>query len=415
MSKFEIIGPNKLQGEIAVCGAKNAAMKMIAASVLIKDKVVLENVPDITDIQTIIDILTENGAQINRNEHQLTIDTTNLSDVDPDSELVKKMRGAIVLIGPYLARYGKITLSQPGGCAIGTRPVDIHLDAFKDMGVAVTEEPKSFTLNGKLHNADISFKKVSVTATENVLMASTLTEGETTIHNCACEPEIVDLANFLNGAGAQIKGAGTPTITVEGVDNLNGTNYTVMPDRIEAGTFVALAIVSKSNLKVTSCKPKDLTAYLDIIAKMGVKYESGEDFIQITDTANIIAQNIETAVYPGLPTDLQAPMGLIMTQAQGSSKISENIFENRLNYLKELAKMGANVNELSNTEAEITGPTNLTGGHIESLDLRAGATLILAGIIASGTTIIDNAEIVDRGYEKIEVRLQRIGARIKRI
>jgi len=416
MSKFEIEGPNTLEGEIEVYGAKNAAMKMIAACVLISGKVTLQNVPDILDIQTIINILVENGASIQRNGHTLEIDTTNLSEKDPDPQLVKKMRGSIVLVGPYLARFKKISIPQPGGCTIGSRPIDIHIDGFRQLGVNITENDCLFEFQtDELKGNEIHLKGISVTATENVLMAASLTNGKTTISNVAKEPEVVDLINFLNNAGAKISGIGTDTIVIDGVRKLNPINYTVIPDRIEAGTFVALAIATKSLLKITKCRTQDLEAFLSIINKMGVDFEKGEDYILVKNSNNLKEVNIETQVHPGFPTDLQAPMGLLFTQAEGQSTINEKIHENRLEYLKELKDMGANVEIVNPKTAKITGPTILRGKTVDSLDLRAGATLILAGLIANGKTVINKAEIVDRGYEKIEERLQRIGAKIKRI
>lgn len=417
MSYFEIFGPNKLNGEIEVMGAKNAAMKIIAASVLIPDKIILENVPDILDINTIINILVQNGAEITRSNHTLDINTNNLLDENPNPKLVKKMRGSIVLVGPYLARYGKISIPQPGGCAIGARPIDIHLDAFKQFGVKIDEENGIFNFNLKdyLPARTIDLKGVSVTATENILMLAVTINGTTTINNAATEPEIQDLANFLVSAGAKISGIGTNQMVIEGVTQLNPINYKTCPDRIEAGTFAALSIVTKSPLKITNCNPHDLKSFLDKVAEIGVDFEIGDDFIQLKKFENLKAIHLETAPYPGFPTDLQAPMGLIMTQANGKSTISENIFENRLNYINELALMNVNAKILDAHRAEITGPNNLSGANIESLDLRAGATMILAGLIAHGKTTISNAEIVDRGYERIEERLQKIGAKIKRI
>lgn len=415
MSKFIITGGKQLSGEIEVYGAKNAAMKMIAAAVLIKDKVVLNNVPDISDVQMIINILTSNGAEISRDGHTLKIDTTNLTDKNPDPHLVKKMRGSIVLIGPYLARFGKIKIPQPGGCAIGARPIDIHLDVFRQMGAQISETDYFYEFKASsLDSKTINLKKVSVTATENALMAAVVGNGKTNIKNSACEPEIVDLANFLNKAGAKIVGAGTKSILIEAVGSLSGLEHTVIPDRIEAGTFCALAVVTKSPLKISHCEPNHLTAFLENFSKIGVKFEKGKDFIKIINSDNLTATDIETDVYPGLATDLQAPMGLVLTQAEGESTIDETVFEKRLGYLSELEEMGVKAKIIDNHRAKIYGPTKLHGRHIESLDLRAGATMILAGLAAEGKTVISNAQLVDRGYEKIEERLQKLGAQIER-
>lgn len=417
MSQFEISGNKKLEGEIPVYGAKNAAMKMIAAAVVIKNKVTLENVPDILDIQTIIDILVKDGAKITRHGHTIEIDTSVLGKDDPDTSLVEKMRGSVVLIGPYLARYGKITIPQPGGCSIGNRPIDTHLDAFRQLDVKITETDCGFIFrtNGKIKAGSVTLKEASVTATENILMTTVTAEGQTVINNAACEPEISDLIEFLNKAGAKITGTGTKVIKITGVNQLNKVNHQVIPDRIEAGTFVALAIVTKSPLKIINCHPKHLTAYLDKVKEMGVKLKCGKDSIEIEKIPELKPVNVQTAVYPGFATDLQAPMGLILTQADGKSKLEENLFENRFGYLDQLVKMGARVEFISNREAEITGPTHLVPASVEGLDLRAGATMILAGLVARGKSTILEAEIIDRGYEKIEERLKKVGARIQRV
>lgn len=418
MSKFIINNSENLKGEISVFGAKNAAMKIIAASVLVTGKVLLDNVPDILDVQIIIDILKNNGAYVERHGHILEINTAELTGQNPDPDLVKKMRGAIVLIGPYLARFNHIRVPHPGGCVIGTRPIDVHLDAFQQMGAQIQEEENNFyalSTQG-LKSPRVTLKSQSVTATENILMAAILGSGHTILENAACEPEIADLANFLNAAGAKISGADTKTIEIMGVHALHGLNYKVMPDRIEAGTFATLAVVTKSNLKITHCHPAHLDAFFKKFDQIGVNYSLGQDWIEIKKPqGELQATNLETAVYPGFPTDLQAPLGLILTQVQGQSQITENIFENRLTYLEDLAKMGAQIEIIDSHIAKIEGPTPLRGIEIEGPDLRAGVTLLLAGLAASGQTVISNAEIVDRGYEQIETRLKRIGAKIERV
>lgn len=418
MSYFEIIGGKKLSGEIKVSGAKNAAMKIIAASVMIPGKITLENVPDILDIQTIIDILSSNGAEIIRTDHTLRIDTTNLADKNPDINKVRKMRGSIVLIGPYLNRFGQISIAQPGGCAIGTRPIDIHLDGFRQLGAEIHEEDGLFNLkNGnKKGTIEVNLTGVSVTATENmIMMAVLMNEASITLKNVAQEPEIGNLIDILNACGANITSKESDSLKIVGVAKLQPTTHTVLADRIETGTFIAMAVVTNSSLKISHCVPQHIDAFLKVIEKMGVKFSTGEDFISVTSSEDLRAMDITTEPYPGFPTDLQAPMGIIMTQAKGKSHIDEAIFENRLGYLKELEEMGAEINISDEHHAEITGPCRLKGKKVESLDLRAGATLILAGLIAEGKTTITNAEIVDRGYESIEKRLQAIGANIKRI
>ncbi len=415
MSKFEIEGLSKLSGEIPVLGAKNSALKLIAATVLIKDKVILENVPDISDIETLINILTKNGAQISRDQHTLTIDTTNLTNDDPDADLVRKFRGSIVLAGPYLARFGKVNIPQPGGCAIGSRPIDDHLNGFKQVDTNFEKIDAIYHFKReKIEGRQIKLCP-SVTATENMIMTQVLATGQTKITDVACEPQIADLANFLNEAGAKITGAGTDTIDIEGVDALHGLTYKVMPDPFEACTFICLAAATNSHFKITNCNPDHLYPFLDKLQEIGVEFVLGQDFVEVKSANNLKATDITTGFYPEFSTDMQSQTSLVLTQANGESKISEKLFENRLGYLKELEKMGAKIEILDNHTAQITGPTKLHGAHIESLDLRAGATLILAGLMAEGKTVIDNAEIVDRGYEKIEERLAKLGAKIKRI
>ncbi len=415
MSEFKIIGPATIAGEIKVLGAKNAAMKMVAASVLIPGKVVLKNVPEILDIETILEILAKNGAVITRDGHKLEIDTTNLTNASPDPAMVKKMRGSIVLMGPLLARFGQISIPQPGGCAIGCRPINIHLDIFRQFGAGIEIKDEIYTLKTDgLVGRPIHLSGISVTATENALMAAVGAEGETLITNAAQEPEIVDLANFLNFAGAKITGAGTDTIRVQ-KSQLKPVEYEVMPDKIEAATFITLGILTKGEIKVSNIRPKELILFLDKIKEMGASVEVGEDYVLVKDGAKLRAINLKTGPYPGFATDWQPLMGLLMTQAEGQSQINETVFENRLNYLNELKLMGAKVEILNNQEAKITGPTPLHGAYIESLDLRAGVTLLVAGLAAQGETNIFDAQTIDRGYEKIEERLVKVGAKIERL
>lgn len=416
MSKFIIDGPNYLKGEIAVSGAKNAALKMIAACVLIQDQVILKNVPDILDIQTIIDILVKNGAEISRDKNTLTINTSILNDNDPDTNLVKKIRGSIVLIGPYLSRFKKINIPNPGGCVIGSRPINTQLDALEQLEVRISHENGMFQLDGsQMVAGEVELREASVSATEIAILSSVMLDGQTVIKNAACEPEIMDQADFLNKCGAKISGAGTKNIIIDGVGLLHGQTHAVIPDRIETATYACLAIVTKSQLKITHCRPDHLKSFLDKISQMGVKLKTGLDYIDILHSDNLKAVDITTAVYPDFATDIQAPMGLVLTQADGKSRITEKLFENRLGYLNELQKMGADIKILNNHEAVISGPTKLHGAKLESLDLRAGATMILAGAAAEGKTEIDEAQIIDRGYEKIEEKLVKIGVNIQRI
>lgn len=425
MSKFIIEGPNSLKGEIEVYGAKNVALKLIAAAVLIKDEVVLNNVPDILDVQNMLEILKNAGAKVERRNHQLIINTSTLAQQDPDATLMEKLRASIVFIGPYIARFHEVNVPHPGGCSIGNRSIEVHLDGFRQLGVNIEHKKNIADANctdklyhfksEELYGANINLLEASCTATENLIMAAVLASGKTIINNAAREPQIVDLANFLNNAGGAVTGAGTQTIEIIGTEKLHGLDYTIMPDPIEAGTFASLAVITKSRIKITKCVPEDLRVFLDKLSEIGVEFEVGEDYIEIINSENLKAANIETAVHPGFPTDLQAPIGLVLTQAQGESRINEALFENRLGYLSELQKMGAHIELVNKHEAIISGPTNLTGAKIDSLDLRAGATLILAGLSASGETQLENAEMIDRGYEKIEERLVKLGAKIRRV
>ncbi len=425
MAKFIILGQQPLSGEIKVLGAKNAAIKMIAAACLLEGETVLENVPDILDIQKIITILEKMGVKFTRENHHLSINTRDLQPINPDSSLVAQIRASVILVGPLLARFGKITIPHPGGCLIGSRPIDLHLWALKQLGVTVTEKNGlyQFYQTAPLSKeVTISFPKISVGATENVILYACLQEQPVTIENAAIEPEIMDLIEFLKKAGVQIE-VTNRKIAIFGKSHLRGVTHRVVPDRIEAGTFIILAATTKNSLKITEICPQHLTALLGKIKEMGVGFDLGEDFIYIKkprcfdrDKPNkILAAEISTAEYPGFPTDLQPSMGVLLSQATGRSLIKENLFENRLGYLEELQKMGAKINQLGPKEAEIIGPTPLSGAKIHSLDLRAGATQLIAALAASGTTEILQAENIDRGYEKIEERLSTIGAQIRRV
>jgi len=414
IAKFVIDGGGQLKGEIRVLGAKNAAMKMMAASILIKDKVLLENVPDILDITKISEILIKMGAKIERKIHQLLIDTNTLSQTEPDPHLVKEFRASVVLIGPLLARFGQVKISHPGGDKIGRRPIDRHIKAFQDLGINVREDSGGylFQKTDKLKTL-VRFEKISVTATENILLFACGQNQPIVIENAAIEPEIIDLCQFLKKAGAKIAINGRQIIAC--ANNLKAVRHQVIPDRLEAGTYAVMAAATKSELKITQLIPQHLGAFLAKLKVIGVKFEIGPDFLYIKKPENLGATKIKTAEYPGLATDWQPSLGLLLTQAKGTSRIEENIFENRLGYLEELQKMGAKIKLINNHVAEIEGPTKLSGANIASLDIRAGATLIIAGLIAKGRTQISQAENIDRGYEKIEERLQKLGAKIRRI
>lgn len=423
MARFIIEGQHELRGTIEVLGAKNAAMKMIAACILMSGKTVLENVPDILDIQKFINILEKLNVNFKRTGHRLEIDTSLMRAKDPDKNLVGAIRASIVLVGPFLSRFGKIRLPHPGGCNIGARPIDFHIEAFKKLGVKVTENQSFFEFEYNPSNNKISplktikFPKISVGATENIILFATTQEGkQITIQNAAVEPEVIDLIEFLNKAGAKIA-VQNRTIIITGQKTLKNVEYKVIPDRIEAGTFAIMAAITDNALKIKNIQPEHLESLWGKFRQMGVEFVKGVDFLYIKKSAEsqkLKPIDITTAEYPGFPTDLQPPMGVLLTQAYGTSHIQENIFEHRLEYWHELEKMGAKIKFLNSHAVEIIGPTPFRGKKIESLDLRAGATLLIAGLLASGTTEIKHAENIDRGYEKIETRLQKIGAKIKR-
>ena len=419
MAKFKILPAKKLSGVIPVYGAKNAAIKMIAGSLLLKGETILDNIPDILDIQKIIRILEKLGVSFHRDGHRLKISTQNLRPGDPDPKLVSEIRASVVLVGPLLSRFSSVNLPHPGGCTIGQRPIDRHLQAFRHLGADVDETKGyyHFQMPETIKNrpVKVKFSEISVTATENVLLFGALQERLIEIENAALEPEVIDLIEFLKKAGVEISLNGR-RMAIRGRRNLSPVKHRVIPDRIEAGTFGILAAATKSSLKIIGLIPEHLENLLDKFQKMGVQFERGGDFLYIKKSPRLKALDIATAPFPGFPTDLQPPMGVLLTQAAGISRLKENIFSNRLEYLGELQKMGARIKISSSREAKIYGPKELNGDKIESLDLRAGATLLIAGLTAKyGETVINHAENIDRGYEKIEERLQNIGANIQRV
>lgn len=417
MAKFLIEGQQPLSGEIKVLGAKNAAIILVAAACLLDGETVLGNVPNILDIQKIITILEKLGVECSREDHGLTINTQSLKPGDPDPNLVRKIRASVILVGPLLARFGKIKIAHPGGCTIGSRPIDLHIWALKQLGVEVKEHEgiyEFFKTKDLVEPVTITFPKISVGATENTILYASLQEQRITIENAAVEPEVIDLIEFLIKAGVEIK-VEDRTVTVLGKKQLKAVSHSVIPDRIEAGTFMILSATTKNPLKITGIRPDHLQVLFEKLKEAGIEFDLGEDFVYIKKPEKISSTEITTAEYPGFPTDLQPPFGVLLTQAEGKSRIKENLFENRMGYLEELAKMGADIKLLNSMEAEISGPTPLKSAKIHSLDLRAGATLLIAALAASGTTEILQAENIDRGYEKIEERLEKIGAKIKRI
>jgi len=412
-----------LKGEIKVEGAKNAVLKVLSAAVLFKDGFEARRVPQIEDVHRLLELLEYLGIKIQNGVKGIyKLDTTKLNKSDLLPEISNKLRASIVLTGPLLARFGEVTFPHPGGCVIGKRPIDLFLSGFEKMGAKVIEKEKSYVVkakNGKLKGAEIFFKNQSVTATETFMMAAVLAEGETVLKNCALEPEIVSLGEFLVKCGAKISGLGTPTIKIKGDSLLSGKNkiYETMPDRIEAGSFLILGALAAKDLTIKDCEPEHLDSLISILRDSGVKMEIGKDFIRVKDSGKnkYTATDIKTHEYPGFPTDLQAPMSIFLTQAEGQSFIFETIFEGRLNYLESLGRMGVDAKALDVHRAIINGPTPLKGKEMESPDLRAGLAYVLAAIIAEGSSVVHNVKYIDRGYEQIEERLRKIGVKIERI
>jgi UDP-N-acetylglucosamine 1-carboxyvinyltransferase len=419
MSKFVIKGLNKkLSGEIAVAGSKNAGLKAFAAALLTSDEVILQNIPEIEDIARMRDLLKALGAKLESvGDHAFSVQAADSLSTNLSSDIAKRLRSSIVLTGPLLARFGRVSFPYPGGCVIGKRPIDIFLNGYKKMGAKIKEsvDGGSFEISAKrLKGAEIFFRVVSVTGTETLMMAATLAEGKTVLHNAAQEPEIEILADFLKVCGAQISGAGTNTIIIEGVKKLNGGAFYNPPDRIETGSFAIMGALLGKNLRITNCVPNQIMSVIDHMTSMGVDTKYGKDWITVSRPKNLLTVDVKTHEYPGFPTDLQAPFSILLTQAKGMSLLFETIFEGRLGYIEDLNRMGANIIAYDTHRVAISGPTELRGREMESPDLRAGLAFIVAALVANGESIVHNAYNIDRGYERIEERLRAIGADIRR-
>ncbi len=417
MEKYLIEGGHKLSGEIPVYGAKNEASKVLAACVLSEENCTIHNIPEIEDIQRMVEILEDMGAKVTRSDSTLTVETKNIKNGKPNPELVRKLRASIMLAGPLLARFGEVQMAHPGGCVIGKRPIDMFLSGFKAMGAEIIENENNstYTLKAKeLKGARIVMPWIAVTATEALMMTACLAKGTTTIVNAAMEPEIPALAKYLNECGAKISGAGTPEIIIEGVEKLGGGEITLIPDRIEAGSFVMLGLITNSKIKITNCNPLHLETVMATLKKAGANLEVGEDYI-ITKPSELHAVEMRTHEYPGFFTDLQALFTVLMTQAKGLSLIHEAIYEGRLYYTDKLSQMGAHIIMCDPHRVIVNGPTQLYGRKLESPDLRAGMALVLAGLVAKGQTTIENIYQIERGYGNIVTRLQGLGAKIEKI
>lgn len=419
MDKFIIRGGNQLMGSIRISGAKNAALPAMAAAILTDEPVILENIPDVRDIQTERNLLVSMGAEVElgygRAHHRTTLCCRNLANPEAAYELVKTMRASTLVLGPLVARMGRARVSLPGGCAIGARPIDLHINGLEKLGATIIQEHGYIeAVAERLRGGHVIFDKITVTGTEDLMMAATLAEGETLMENCAREPEVSDLAALLIKMGANIEGAGTSTIRIRGVEKLRGARHRIIPDRIEAGTFVVAGALTGGDLTLTNCNPAHLGALLHILEECGVTVQAGLDSVRITNGHSLKAADITTEEYPGFPTDMQAQYMALATQAEGTSVIIENIFENRFMHAQELLRMGANI-RIEGRKAVVRGHTPLSGAAVQCSDLRASASLVIGALVAEGETILDRVYHIDRGYERIEEKLRSVGAQIRRM
>ena len=419
MDKLVIRGGTPLLGTVRISGAKNAALPSMAAALLTEDTVILENIPQVRDIETTRKLLAAMGAEVElgygRAHHRTTISCGHLASPEASYELVKTMRASTLVLGPLVARCGRARVSLPGGCAIGARPIDLHIKGLERLGAKITQDHGYVeAATDRLRGAEIIFDKITVTGTEDLLMAATLAEGETLMQNCAREPEVADLADLLNKMGAKIEGAGTSTIRVKGVSKLHGAKHRIIPDRIEAGTFIIAGALTGGDVKISGCDPSHLTSLLEKLEEVGVRTNQTADSIRVMGDAPPKAADINTEEYPGFPTDMQAQYMALATQAEGTSIVTENIFENRFMHAQELVRMGANI-KIEGRRAIIRGKTPLSAAAVLASDLRASASLVLAALVADGETIIDRVYHIDRGYENIEEKLKGLGAEIRRM
>jgi UDP-N-acetylglucosamine 1-carboxyvinyltransferase len=417
LDAFKITGGQPLSGEVTISGAKNAALPILMSALLSETPVTFSNVPKLNDIETTVKLLSQLGAKVHwQADNELVIDASSIEQCRASYELVKTMRASILVLGPLLARFGHAEVSLPGGCAIGARPVNLHIHGLKLMGADIEVENGYILAHntGRLKGATIFMDTVSVTGTENLMMAAALADGTTTIENAAREPEIVDLANCLNSMGAQVKGAGTDTLTIDGVPRLAGDSYRVMPDRIETGTFLVAAAVTQGRVKCLNTDPSTLEAVISKLQESGATITTGDDWIELSMDKRPTAVNIRTAPHPAFPTDMQAQFVTMNVLADGMATTTETIFENRFMHVPELQRMGADISLEGNT-AISKGVETLNGAQVMATDLRASASLVIAGLVATTETQVDRIYHIDRGYENIEGKLQALGANITRI
>ena len=424
MDKFVVRGGNPLLGTIKVSGAKNSALPCMAAAILTEDEVILENIPQVRDIETERKLLESMGAEVElgygRAQHRTSIKCAILSDPVAKYEIVKTMRASSLVLGPLIARTGIARVAMPGGCAIGGRPIDLHINALEQMGATITYDHGYLEAKAeRLRGAHIVFDKITVTGTEDILMAATLAEGETVLENAAREPEVTDLAALLTAMGAKIEGAGTSTIKIQGVSKLHGARYRINPDRIEAGTFLIAGAITGGDLNIDCCDPSHLGSVISKLEQAGVRLDVGKDNVRVRSEGSkteggLKAVDISTEEYPGFPTDMQAQYMAFATQCEGTSTITENIFENRFMHVNELIRMGANIT-VSGRTATVRGKSDLQSAAVMCSDLRASAALVLAAMVADGESILDRVYHMDRGYERLEEKLRGVGVQIRRM
>jgi UDP-N-acetylglucosamine 1-carboxyvinyltransferase len=418
MEKIRILGDQslRLRGKVRISGSKNAVLPAIVASLLTEERLSLKNIPRVKDVFTTLTLMEELGADYDLKGNALSIRSKKILSPEASYELVRSMRASILVLGPLLARYGRAIVALPGGCAIGSRPIDLHIAGMQRLGASITLEHGYITAEAtRLRGAEIEFEKKTVGGTENLLMAATLAQGETVLRNCAQEPEVVALAELLAKMGARIDGIGEEVVRIRGVKELGGTEYEIIPDRIEAGTFLVAGALAQGDITLAGANPRHLTTVIEKLGVSGARIEEvGPRTLRILGSAEIKPQDITTSPYPGFPTDMQAQFMVLMTQASGTSIITETIFDRRFSHVNELLRLGANI-EVLGDKAMVRGKTPLSGAEVMATDLRASASLILAGMIAGGETVINDLEHLDRGYEKLEDKLKRLGANIERL
>lgn len=417
MPKFIITGGQKLSGEISVGGAKNNAQIMIPVSLLSSETITIKNVPLIDGVEKSLELLRDLGAEITEGDHQLEINTGKINKNELDKKIADKFRTSVMFVGPILARLGEVRFPHPGGCVIGAagRPIDLFLEGFEALGAKVEIKDKYYYISAKkLKGCDFFFTTMAVTGTQSMIMTACLAEGQTILRNCAMEPEVVALADYLNSQGAKISGAGTPTIIIKGVEKLSAGVCEIIPDRIEAGSFALMAAATNSEIKITNCNPEHILNLLTIFDKIGVKYEKGENYLLMKKSGDIKSYDLKTHEYPGFSTDLQSPYVVLMTQAHGTSLIQETIYDRRLIWADMLSQMGASIIMCDPHRLVVSGPKKLYAKKLISPDIRAGIALVIAALIAEGVTEIDNIYQIDRGYEELDIRLKKLGAAIER-